>query len=285
MVAATTNEELADLLERIADLLRAQGANGYRVRAYRSAGRTARTHDEPLVDVFERGGTAALVALPTIGRSIAAIVEEYAHSGRCGLLARLEGHTSPEDLFTTVSGVGPELAHRIHEVLGVETLEELEVAAHDGRLEAVPGIGPRRARAIRDSLAATLSRAARRRARRRGSPPPSERPPVATLLELDGEYRERAQAGELPTIAPRRFNPRGESWLPVLHIDRHGWAFSALFSNTARAHELGRTRDWVVIHWERDGLEDRCTVVTELAGALAGRRVVRGREAECAHLQ
>ncbi len=55
----------------------------------------------------------------------------------------------------------------------------------------------------------------------------------------------------------------------------------ALFSNTARAHELGRTGDWVVLFYERNGDSGQCTVVTETRGPLAGRRVVRGRESEC----
>ena len=50
----------------------------------------------------------------------------------------------------------------------------------------------------------------------------------------------------------------------------------------ARAHELGRTRDWVVIYYyDGEHVEAQCTVVTETRGALAGRRVVRGREEEC----
>lgn len=54
-----------------------------------------------------------------------------------------------------------------------------------------------------------------------------------------------------------------------------------LFSNTARAHELNATHDWVVIYFEQDGgTEDQYTVVTERPGPLAGKRVVRGREAE-----
>jgi hypothetical protein len=57
---------------------------------------------------------------------------------------------------------------------------------------------------------------------------------------------------------------------------------TALFSNTALAHELGRTRDWVVIYFGRaGGPEHQRTVVTERLWPLAGRRVVRGREAEC----
>jgi hypothetical protein len=99
---------------------------------------------------------------------------------------------------------------------------------------------------------------------------------------VDAEYRRRAAAGELRHIAPRRFNPERRAWLPVLHTERGEHAFTALFSNTARAHQLGTTRDWVILYFERDGDEDQCTVVSERAGPLAGRRVVRGREAECA---
>jgi hypothetical protein len=85
-------------------------------------------------------------------------------------------------------------------------------------------------------------------------------------------------------LTPRRFNPEGRAWLPVLHTEREGWSFHVLFSNTARAHQLGMTHDWVVIFWERDGDENQCTVVTEPRGPLRGRRVVRGREGECARL-
>jgi hypothetical protein len=101
-------------------------------------------------------------------------------------------------------------------------------------------------------------------------------------LDVDREYRQAAQAGSLPTIAPRRFNPGAKSWLPVLHTRRGDWQFTALFSNTARAHELGQVRDWVVLYCEdAQHAERQYTVVTSSRGPLAGRRVVRGREAEC----
>ena len=67
-----------------------------------------------------------------------------------------------------------------------------------------------------------------------------------------------------------------------MHREKNGWSFTAHYSNTARAHALGATRDWGVISFERDGHEDQCTVVTERSGLLAGQRVVRGREAACA---
>jgi hypothetical protein len=108
-----------------------------------------------------------------------------------------------------------------------------------------------------------------------------DQPSVAELLDVDREYRRRAQRGELPTIAPRRFNPSRVAWLPVLHTRRGGQAYTALFSNTARAHQLGRTRDWVVIYWDHRDRDRQATVVSPRAGPLRGRRVVRGREVEC----
>jgi DNA polymerase (family 10) len=275
------------VLERVGDLLEAQEADPFRVRAWRRAADTVRSEPRPLTGILADEGRTGLLALAGIGESLASAIEEILHTGRLAMLDRLEGQISPEDLFTTVPGIGETLAHRLHAELGLETLEELELAAHDGRLEAMPGFGPRRTRAIRETLAAMLARSTRRRARRlraaetRGAHETPARPSVAALLAVDDEYRRRAAAGELRRIAPRRFNPSGEAWLPVLHSERDGWSFTALFSNTARAHERGATRDWVVLYFERDGDEDQCTVVTEHRGPLAGRRVVRGREEEC----
>jgi putative hydrolase len=91
----------------------------------------------------------------------------------------------------------------------------------------------------------------------------------------------RAARVELRTIAPRRFNPEGRSWLPTLHTQRGDWQLTALYSNTARAHELGRTRDRVVRYYHSDhDAERQSTVVTETHGRRKGRRVVRGRETE-----
>jgi len=278
MVRLPDNEDIAGLLEQVADLLEAQDGDVYRVRAYRKAADTVRSQTESMAAILDEQGRQGLVRLPAIGKSIAATIDEFVHTGRLGLLDRLEGEVSPEDLFTTVPGIGDHLAHQIHEALGIETLEELELAAHDGRLESLPGIGPRRTRAVREILASVLSRSSRRRARRVGTPRRSRpAPDVPMLLSVDAEYRRRAEAGELRTIAPRRFNPKGEAWLPVLHVSRGPWAFTALYSNTARAHRAGTTHDWVVLYFERDGDEGQRTVVTETRGPQAGRRVVRGR--------
>jgi hypothetical protein len=270
------NRQVAAMLRETADLLEAQGANPFRINAYRRAARTVEGLDEDLRERLRRDGQEGLKDLPFIGRGLAATLAEIVHTGRYARLERLRGDVAPESLFRSVPGVGPVLAERIHDALHVDTLEGLEAAAHDGRLEAVPGVGARRAAAIRGALADMLGR-------RRRTTPRADAPGVATLLAVDAAYRKRAEAGSLPRIAPKRFNPDNEAWLPVLHLDRDGWHFTALFSNTARAHELGRTRDWVVLYfYDGEHDEGQHTVVTETQGPLAGRRVVRGRESECA---
>lgn len=114
--------------------------------------------------------------------------------------------------------------------------------------------------------------------------PPRARLDVSAILQLDEEYRREAVAGNLKTIAPRQNNPEKKVWLPIMTAEREGVKFTVMFSNTARAHELGKTDDWVVVYYQRGKGEDQCTVVTETKGALKGRRVVRGRERECREL-
>jgi DNA polymerase (family X) len=278
--AGSVNARCADRLREAADLLEAQGANPFRVSAYRKAAATVLALPEDVGAIAGRAGLPGLEALPNIGRGIASALLEMTRTGRWIQLERLRGNADPVQLLTVVPGLGHRLAERIHEELHVDTLEGLELAAHDGRLETVPGVGPRRAASIRASLQSMLARSRPRFSydAGRGTPGPS----VATLLAVDREYRHGAETGKLSTIAPRRFNPSGESWLPVLHTMRDGWHFTALFSNTAQAHQLNRTRDWVVIYfYDDEHAEGQHTVVTETHGPLAGRRVVRGREMEC----
>lgn len=275
------NELIAVQLRDAADLLLAQGANRFRAGAYRKAADIVAQLPQSIRDIFDEQGREGLEALPGIGRGIASAIAEMLITGRWGQLQRLRGDADPERLFQTVPGIGPDLARQIHDTLHIETLEALELSCQDGRLEKVPGIGRRRAQAICAALTAMLDRG---RAIRRARPPlPTPHgPSVELLLEIDREYRQKATVGELATIAPRRFNPKGEAWLPVMHARRGGWHFTALYSNTARAHELGRIRDWVVVYfYDDEHAEGQHTVVTETRGALAGKRVVRGREAEC----
>ena len=270
------NHAVAERLRQYARLLEFQHASAFRIDAYRRAAQTLESLQFDARGALRAGGVEALRGLPFVGDGMALAINEIAQTGRLARLERLRGAADPETLLRSVPGIGPKLARKLHETLDVASLEALEVAAHDGRLAGLPGVGERRAEAIRATLAKMLARVAAPLAA-----PPSL-PAVGVLLDVDREYRERARA-DLPKIAPRRFNPRREAWLPVLHTMRGEWHFTALYSNTAMAHELGRTRDWVVIYcYDAEHRESRHTVVTETRGPLEGRRVVRGREAECA---
>jgi putative hydrolase len=276
MNSARFNLETASIFRKCAEVLRQQAANPFRVNAYIRAAQTLESLQKDARDILRDDGVAGLVALPAIGKGLAASIDEIARTGKLAQLDRLRGETAPENLFRTVPGIGPKLAHAIQDALHVDTLEALEVAAHDGRLSAVSGIGARRAAAIQAGLAALLGRGGGQRQA------PQVTPPVDMLLDVDREYRQSSAAGKLPKIAPKRFNPEGLAWLPILHTDRGKWHFTALFSNTARAHELGRTDDWVIVYfYDDDHQEGQNTIVTETKGPMTGERVIRGREAEC----
>ncbi len=267
-----TNARIAAVFEEIATLLEQHEASAHRVRAWRDAADQIRTNPRELSDVFRDHGRVGLEAIPHLGPRLTNAVIELLRSGHSGALERLRG----DGLATLerIPGIGPRLAARIHDELGIETLEELEAAAADGALARVAGFGPRRIATVRDVLATRL-------ARTRRSEEPRERPSVDLLLQIDREYRRAAAAGELRAIAPKRFNPSGKAWLPVMHVDRDGWAVTAMYSNTARAHELGRTADWVVVYYHQPHQpEGQATIVTEWRGPARGQRVVRGREAE-----
>ncbi len=284
--ATYSNAEIADLFEQIASLLERQPeSNPFRNRAYQQGAAQLREMEHSVAEMVRQGEQQALENLPDIGSGLAALIVEYVETGHSSLRDELRGRTSPADLFAQLPGLGTELAERIVDELHIETLPELEQAAHDGRLEKVEGFGPRRVEAVQVGLSGLLTRSARQRSQRlqrrekRGNKP--DLPGVQTLLEIDAAYRQKAAADELRKIAPRRFNPDNEAWLPIMHEEREGWLFTVLYSNTARAHELEMTQDWVVIYYKREGQEQQNTVVTATRGVLEGKRVVRGREKEC----
>jgi hypothetical protein len=267
-----TNREIADTLERVAERW-AEVGDRFRAGAYRRAAWTIRERPMPVAERYAQAGVRALRDLPGVSAGIARTLAELLETGHVAMLDP-HGHERCERMLADVPGIGPVLAHRIHLGLDVHSVTDLDTAARDGRLARVPGFGTRRVRAVRDMLAG-------RRERRR-SPAASPPVPVAELLDVDREYRDKAARGVLFRIAPRRLNPEHTAWLPVLRTRRGAHEYTALFSNTERAHALGKTHDWVVLYVDDGRREREATIVTEVAGPLAGRRVVRGREAECA---
>ena len=268
-MADSINRDVADRLEELATLVEQQGGSGYRVRAYRRASASVRRIAEPVSDILHRRGIDGLKAIPGVGDSIARAIRDLIVHGRLAMLDRVRGEGDPVKVLASVPGVGPVLADRLHHDFGIETLADLEAAAHEGRLRRA-GVGAKRLAGIRDSLAHRLARV------HRPAPQHTRGPTLFEILDVDREYREKAAAGSLVAIAPRRFNPRRIAWLPILHTERGGRHYTALFSNTARAHRLGKTDDWAVIYWDGQDGEGQCTVIS--AGGRAGlpRRIVRG---------
>jgi DNA polymerase (family X) len=280
MAPIAQNQDIARRLQEVAQLLEDQGANRFRVRAYRAAAETIERLTSPAAEIAQQQGTDGLQALPGIGVSLARSIHTLAVTGRLPMLDRLRGRMDPVSLLTSIPGIGPALARRLHDELHIETLEQLEMAAHDGRLTDIEGIGPKKLRGIVDSLTARLGRV--RKPPQGAETHTIREPPVDELLDVDREYREAAQAGRLQRIAPHRFNPKKEAWLPILHTQRSSRHYTALFSNSALAHQLKKTRDWVILYYDDGHGERQCTVITSRQTPFSGKRIVRGREEDCA---
>jgi hypothetical protein len=267
-----TNQEVAHRLLAYAKELEHRDANLFRVRAYRQSAAAVAAYPQPVEVILATQGRRGLAAIKGVGAHISYTLEGLLRTGELHTLRGDNGVVTLDHILLSVPGVGTELARRLREDLHINTLEELDVAARDGRLQAV-GVGPKRLRGIQDVLAVRLGRVPRSR-------PVVGEPDVETLLEIDAEFRNligrRGHGTEKPP-GPRRKR--------MLVMQRGGWNFRAVFANTALAHRLGATRDWVVIDFAKDRHAGQRTVVTESRGADNGRRVVRGREDECEALR
>jgi DNA polymerase (family X) len=272
----TINREIAQRLKEVAQLLHDQGSNPFRVGAYRHGAETLEQLEQPVDDIFRSEGIEGLEHLPGIGESLARAIRELVLHGRLPMLERLRGEADPRNLLASIPGIGKKLAGRLHDELDIDSLEDLETAAHEGRLAKLSGVGEKRITGIKASLAERLGRL-----KTKHELSVHRHPSIGELLDVDQEYREKAVKGQLHKFAPRRFNPTGEAWLPVLHTQRGERHYTALFSNTARAHQKGKTHDWVVLFYDNGNRESQCTVITSEFGLLEGRRIVRGREVEC----
>lgn len=263
------NIAIAEKLRDYADLLYSRGDDDFRSRAYRNASDVVASLTRPVTAILTEEGRGGLEALPAIGDTIAGAIAQMVSTGRWQQLERLRKELTPEVMFRSIPGIGKRLAATLAKDEHLATLEDLENAIAFGGHD-IKGIGPRRSRMIAAVLASRLGKPLL------ASMKEPSRPPDALLLEVDRIYRQRAAAGQLRRIAPRRFNPSHEAWLPVMRMNHDDWHFTALFSNTKRAHEVGKTGDWVVIYHQRDGEpEARSTVISAGRGAAAGQRVIR----------
>jgi DNA polymerase (family 10) len=145
------NSEIASIFDHVADLLEVQDANRFRVRAYRNAAATIRDQSRAIADRVEEGED--LSDLPDIGEDLAGKIAEIVRTGELPLLEVLSGEV-PEAIVeaTRIPGIGPKRARALFEALGLASLDELAEAAEAGRVADVDGFGDKTQARIRDAL-------------------------------------------------------------------------------------------------------------------------------------
>jgi DNA polymerase (family X) len=131
------NADISALFNRMADLLEIEGANPFRIRAYRRAAATIDDLPESISGMIAEN--RPLSDLPGIGEDLAGKIEEFVRTGHLKALEEVEVRT-PSTLaaLTSIPGLGPKRVHQLHETLGVQSLEDLARAARAGRIRDLP---------------------------------------------------------------------------------------------------------------------------------------------------
>jgi DNA polymerase (family 10) len=156
----TTNADIAAAFEQVADLLELQDANPFRVRAYRNAARVIGGLKLDLAALLAEG--KALPKLPGIGADLDAKIHELATTGHLALLDRLrkELPAGVTELLQ-LPGLGPKRVRALYDELHVHTLPQLLRAARDQRIRTLPGFGPGTETRIASAIEARLGKARR----------------------------------------------------------------------------------------------------------------------------
>ncbi len=135
-----TNADLAAAFEQTADLLDLQQANPFRIRAYRNAARLVGELRRDLLAQVQEG--RPLPRLPGIGPDLAGKIEEFARTGHLALLDRLRTQIPSGVVeMLRLPGLGPKRVRALYEELHVTDLAQLARAARDGCIRALPGFG------------------------------------------------------------------------------------------------------------------------------------------------
>lgn len=143
--------DAAHALSQIAAFLELKGENPFRVRAYEAAARAVAAYPG---DLQEARASGALAELKGIGPATLEIIEEVLDAGRSSMLEHLQDEIPPGLVeMLRISGLGVQKVRQIHERLGVDSLEELEEAARDGRLARLPRFGAKTAENILKGIA------------------------------------------------------------------------------------------------------------------------------------
>jgi DNA polymerase (family 10) len=141
------NADIANIFEEIADILEIEGANTFRIRAYRNAARLVQVLGRELRTMIDKGED--LTRLPGIGKDLAGKIEEIIETGKCRALEKLR-KSLPAGLtdLLQIPGIGPKKVHALYHELDIHTPEQLLRAAKDGRLQTLHGFGPRTSQTI-----------------------------------------------------------------------------------------------------------------------------------------
>lgn len=153
------NLEVAQIFEEIADLMDIRGSDAFKARAYR---RAAAVIANLPVDIAALAGEGGLAALPGVGKSLAAKIEEIIRTGTCQALEELKAEV-PEALrdLLAIPGVGTRTAAILYREVGIRTLDDLERAARSGRIRNIKGMSVRTEQRIIDGLARMRTRSGR----------------------------------------------------------------------------------------------------------------------------
>ncbi len=154
------NADIAAAFEQIADLLELQNANPFRVRAYRNAARIVGELKLDLAATIAAG--RPLPKLPGIGADLDAKIREYATTGAIGALERLKKEVpAGVAALLKLPGLGPKRVRALYEELHVHTLPQLLRAARDGRIRSLPGFGAKTEQRIAEAIERQLGQVKR----------------------------------------------------------------------------------------------------------------------------
>jgi DNA polymerase (family 10) len=135
------NAAIAGILSEIADLLEIKGENPFKIRAYRNVADIASNHPHHLASLDE----TSLREIPGIGKDLAGKIREIATTGDSQFHRELLAEFPPSILeMMRLQGVGPKTVAMLHRELGVQTIDDLQRAALDGRVRAIKGMGPKK---------------------------------------------------------------------------------------------------------------------------------------------
>ena len=145
------NAQIADTFERLADLLEVEGANPFRVRAYRNAARTIRGYAKSMADLLDQGED--LSQLPNIGDDLADKIKTIIDTGKLPALEEVEART-PAALseLMKIEGLGPKRVKTLYDELNIESLDDLKRAARSGKIRELEGFGRKTEQMIKERV-------------------------------------------------------------------------------------------------------------------------------------